>query len=117
MFDEIPGMTEPKRGRRRSPRAIPMEMVEQARRLRLTGKSFDRIADILGIAPSTVGKYTADLGVDTRGAANVARAAEPPEWFSGARTLLASGLTKNQIAAELNVAKSSVYRMFEKFGP
>lgn len=95
---------------------IPPDTIAKARALRAKGASTPKIAENLGIGKSAAHALTADMGVDSRAAANKARAAKPPPWLQRARKMLAAGVSRNEIAQKLGVAKSSVYRMLAKFG-
>ena len=86
------------------------------RKLRLSGLSTPEIARLVGVSRSTAHRHVGDVGEDQRAAVNRERAAKPPPWLKKARKLRAEGLTRNEVAKELGVAKSSVYRMLAKFG-
>lgn len=91
------------------------EVREQIRRLRATGLSGPRTAAALGVSLGAAYTYSPDVTVDARPATNRARAPAPP-WLPEARRLLASGVSRNEAAAKLGVAKSNFYRIVARFG-
>ena len=87
-----------------------------ARRLRRKKISIEAIAAEIGISKSAVHREVRDIEVDRRAAVNTARARIEPPWLDEARALLRSGKSRPEIAVILDVAQTSVYRMFHKFG-
>lgn len=91
------------------------EVRAQIRALRSTGMSGPKVAKTLGVGLSSVYNHGSDHAVDARPATNRARAGIPP-WLPEGRRLLAEGVSRNEVAARLGVAKSHFYRIVARFG-
>jgi len=96
-------------------RFVTDEEIKAVRRLRRGKMSIVEIAAELGLSKSTVGRAVADMKTDRRAAANKARAGVAPSWLDKAKRLRKSGKSYPQIAEELDVAQSSVFRALKKF--
>lgn len=90
---------------------ITREQIENLRQLRRSGLTYPEIQAETGISKTAAHRYCADIPSQAMQDKIRARAhRSPPEWLPRVQDLLASGLSRLEIARALKISSSAIYR-------